>query len=145
MGTENLTEEDSKQEIWNSYNKVLYDAIKADKNLGIEDDIESLSTWKKWYWVKLNWFINIWYITKLEITKLKYLWLAEKQIVENIDDYKVLLDILRWGIISFTEIQSIINVSNRNIGKIKWFLRQIIDLDRLDNKDKKNIMREFLK
>ena len=63
-----------KKEIWNQYKQTLQETLQ------FADDLELLSSWKKWYWVKSNWLINKWDITRWEIITLKDLWLIEREI-----------------------------------------------------------------
>ena len=113
--------------------------------LEYREDLELLSSWKKWYWAKLNLFITEWIITKEELKDLKFLWLTERKIVTDIDSYKILLNIVKWDIVSILEMEWLINISNEDISKIKWYLRQIIDLDRILSKNNKIIIEEFLR
>lgn len=136
-------------DMWKQYKKALQDIIQSNKDLEfmeLSDDLELLSTWKKWYWPKLNWLVDEWSITIEEIEEiedLKFLWLNEKDIVSNIKAYKMLLNIVKWDIISILEMEWLINVSDHNINKIKWYLKQIIDLDRIVDKNKRIIVEEF--
>ncbi len=79
-----------------------------------------------------------------QIQVLKNWWFDEKEIFENIDDCKMLLSLIKWKIISKQEIELLVDVSKGNINKIKNYLRQIIELSRIGDKEKMQTIKKFL-
>ncbi len=80
-----------------------------------------------------------------QIRVLKNWWFDEKEIFENIDDCKMLLSLIKWKIISKQEIELLVDVSKGNINKIKNYLRQIIELSRIGDKEKMQTIKKFLR
>ena len=80
-----------------------------------------------------------------QIRVLKNWWFDEKEIFENIDDCKILLNLIKWQIISKQEIELLVDVSKGNINKIKNYLRQIIELSKIGDKEKMQTIKKFLR
>ena len=83
-------------------------------------------------------------LTIPQIQVLKNWWFDEKEIFENINDCKMLLNLIKWKIISKQEIESLVVVSERNINRIKNYLKQIIELNRVEIKEQRKIIKKFL-
>ena len=58
--------------------------------IGKHSDLELLSNNKRGYSVRLRWYINSWIISEKDVQQLKNLWYIEKEIVDAIENGKVI-------------------------------------------------------
>jgi len=58
--------------------------------IGKHSDLELLSNNKRGYSVRLRWYINSWIISEKDVQQLKNLWYIEKEIVDAIENDKVI-------------------------------------------------------
>jgi hypothetical protein len=117
-----------KKVVWNQYYTALNAAINIMNNFEPNKKIDEL--------------INNWKLTYKEIFNLKKLWFTEDQIIENFDELHLVNNLIEWKAIPYSDLKLLVECA-KNLKILKWYLKQIIDLNKLSI-DKRNIIKQFL-